>query len=74
MVLYDSTDSQTRVNARLTFSEIAIAGGQLTVAAWGKNLGDKDHREWGIDFAALGPIVNNYLERRSFGVDLIWQY
>ena len=74
LVLYDSTDSQTRVNARLTFSEIAIAGGQLTVAAWGKNLGDKDHREWGIDFAALGPIVNNYLERRSFGVDLIWQY
>jgi 2,4-dienoyl-CoA reductase (NADPH2) len=50
MSLYDRTGTQTRVNARLTLSDIPVSQGNLSVAAWVRNLNNEEHREWGIDF------------------------
>ncbi len=73
-VLYDATDDQTLLNARVTFSEIEMFGGNLTIAGWGRNLADEEHREWGIDFGgAIGLINNSYKELRSYGIDLIFE-
>ena len=61
-VLYDATDDQTLLNARVTFSEIEMFGGNLTIAGWGRNLADEEHREWGIDFrGAIRPVSYTHL-------------
>ena len=72
--LYDSTDEQTLVNARVTLSEMEILGGNLMLSAWGRNLTDEEYREWGIDFATLGFAINSFKEKRSYGVDLVYRY
>ena len=74
LVLYDVTDDQTLINARLTLSEMNVLGGNLTLSAWGRNLADEKYREWGIDFGVLGIVIDSFQERRSYGVDLIYRY
>lgn len=71
---YDSTEDQTLVNARVTLSEMEVLGGNLMLAAWGRNLTDEEYREWGIDFTTLGFAINSFKEKRSYGVDLIYRY
>lgn len=74
-VLYDKTEDQTLINARVTFSELAIADEKLTIAGWVRNLTDEEYREWGIDFGgAIGLINNTYRETRSYGIDLIYEF
>jgi iron complex outermembrane receptor protein len=72
--LYDSTDDQTLVNARVTLSEMEVLGGNLMLSAWGRNLTDEEYREWGIDFTTLGFAINSFKEKRSYGVDLVYRY
>ena len=72
--LYDSTDEQTLVNARLTLSDMEVLGGNLMLSAWGRNLTDEEYREWGIDFATLGFAINSFKEKRSYGLDLVYRY
>lgn len=72
--LYDSTDDQTLVHARVSLSELEVLGGNLVVAAWGRNLTDEDYREWGIDFGTLGFAVDSFKEKRSYGIDLIYNF
>ena len=72
--LYDSSDSYTLYNARLTLANIPVGYGELSVAAWGRNLGNEEVREFGVDFGALGFAVNTYKELRSAGVDLIYRF
>ena len=45
MNLYNSTDSYTLWNARLTLSEIPVPRGDLSLSLWGRNLGDEEVRE-----------------------------
>ncbi|MFZ1833054.1 MAG: TonB-dependent receptor [Pseudomonadales bacterium] len=73
MNLYNSTESYTLWNARLTLSEIPVSRGDLSLSLWGRNLGDEEVREWGIDFGPLGYTVDTYKELRSVGVDLRYE-
>tara|TARA_B110000444_G_C18841654_1_gene599333 strand:+ start:35 stop:2359 length:2325 start_codon:yes stop_codon:yes gene_type:complete len=71
---YDSRDDQTRLNARLTLSDIPVSKGNLSVAAWVKNINNEEHREWGIDFGAfVGITINTYQELRSYGFDITYE-
>lgn len=74
MSLYDRTGTQTRVNARLTLSDIPVSQGNLSVAAWVRNLNNEEHREWGIDFGGgVGLALNTYKELRSYGIDIVYE-
>ena len=72
--LFDSTDEQTMINARLTLSEMEVLGGNLMLSAWGRNLTDEEYREWGIDFATLGGVIDSFKEKRSYGMDLVYRF
>ena len=72
--LYDATEDQTLINARVTLSDVEVLGGNLMVAAWGRNLADEQYREWGIDFTTLGFAVNSFKEERSYGIDLMYRF
>ena len=71
---YDASDAYTLVNARLTLADIPVPHGELSLAAWGRNLGNREVREYGVDFGALGYAVNTYRELRSVGLDLTYNY
>jgi iron complex outermembrane receptor protein len=58
------------LGARMTLSEIPVAGTEATIAVWGRNLTDKAYRIHGIDFGSLGLAGNVYGEPRSVGVDV----
>ena len=62
------------MNARATLADIPLADGRLRVALWGKNLTDKEYREFGIDFGLLGFAVNNYGVLRRAGIDIVYQF
>lgn len=72
--LTDSSEAQKMVNARLTLSDIPVGKGNIKVAAWGRNLGNKKYREWGIDFGALGFSSVNFKELRSYGLDVSYGF
>ncbi len=72
--LYTSRDEQTHVNARVTLSDIAMAGGNVRISAWGKNITNESDREFGIDFGTLGFSIVNYQELASWGIDLSYEY
>lgn len=72
---YDSADDRTLIQARVSLSEIAVGDdGSLRVALWGKNLGDEEYREWGIDFGSLGYAGNVYGTPRTYGIDVVYEY
>jgi iron complex outermembrane recepter protein len=72
--LYDSADSQTLLNGRISLLDIPMPAGELGVALWGRNLTDEEVREWGIDFGQLGYAFNGYREMRTIGFDLNYRY
>lgn len=71
---FDSSDSYSLWNARLALNEIPLGAGSLNAALWGRNLGNKKVREYGIDFGALGFATNTFKELRSVGIDLLYRY
>ncbi|HNC69512.1 MAG TPA: TonB-dependent receptor, partial [Pseudomonadales bacterium] len=71
---YDRSGRHTVWNARLTLRDIPVPRGDLSLALWGRNLGNEEVREWGIDFGALGYATNTYRELRSVGADLRYVY
>lgn len=62
------------VNARLSLDGIAVAGGTLTLAAWGKNLQDTEYVINGL--AALTHASRSVIwgDSRTWGVDAIYRY
>ena len=71
---YDSAGDRWLLNARISLNEIDVgAGGKLRVSLWGKNLTDKEYREWGIDFASLGFAGVVYGRPRTYGIDFVYQ-
>lgn len=73
--LYDASDSHTLVNARATLAEIpAGRNGTFKVALWGKNLENKEYRDFGVDFGQLGFAVNSYGPLRSWGIDFVYDF
>ena len=72
---FDSADDRWLINARLSINDIAIGErGSLRVSAWGKNLTDEEHREWGIDFGSLGYAGDVYSRPRTYGVDVVYNF
>ncbi len=59
------------LNARLGLSDIAMGGGELRLALWGRNLTDK---EYYATFFELGVPAAVFGEPRSYGLDLTWEY
>ena len=73
--LYDGTDGYHLVNARATLAEIpAGREGKVRISAWGKNLENKEYREFGIDFGTLGFAVNKYGDPRTWGIDVVYEF
>lgn len=70
----DRSDSYTLWNARVALNEIPVGAGSLDVSLWGRNLGNEEVREYGIDFGALGFATNTFKELRSVGIDLLYQF
>ena len=58
------------LDARATLSEMEVGGGKLAVSGWVKNLTNRVHKLWGVDFGALGFAYANYAEPRTWGVDV----
>jgi len=74
LFLFDQTEAYTLINARATLADIPMGDGRFKVAAWGKNLTDKEYREFGIDFGLLGFAVNNYGELRTAGIEAVYEF
>jgi iron complex outermembrane recepter protein len=71
---FDTADSRTVANARLTLDELSVGNGEMRLSAWVKNLTDEEYREWGIDFGTLGYAGNTWNQPRTFGFDVIYQF
>lgn len=71
---FDSSDSYSLWNARLALNDIPVGPGSLNASIWGRNLGNKKVREYGIDFGALGFATNTFKELRAVGIDLLYRY
>lgn len=74
---YDSADSRSLVNGRLSLSDIKLGccrEGSLRVSLWGRNLTDEEYRQWGIDFGTLGYAGDVYGEPRSYGIDVSYRF
>ncbi|MGC6475526.1 MAG: TonB-dependent receptor [Parvibaculales bacterium] len=64
--------SRTLLNAQLTWSNLPIAGQNVSVTFWGKNIGDKEYIANYIDFgAAFGGLTPGYFgEPRTYGMTI----
>ena len=61
-------------NARFGVSDMPFAGGNLSVAAWGKNLTDEEYAITAIDNQPQSDRSVLWGEPRSYGLDLIYRY
>ena len=67
-------EDRTIVNLRLGIEGIALGDGTLRAGLWGKNLTDEDYNTFGINFASLGPITQQYGEGVSYGLDVTYEF
>ena len=66
-----TTDSFTVYNARLSWQ----ASERLSIAAWGKNLGDKTYYDGGVGEAAnIGHVIKSFAPPRRYGVDVRYDF
>ncbi|MDO8863006.1 TonB-dependent receptor [Haliea sp. E1-2-M8] len=71
-------DDYTLVDARLELRE--MFGSSLTLALWGKNLGDEEYRTGGFDVPTFGInppdglYTNSWANTRTWGVDLRYDF
>ncbi len=73
--LYDESDEHHVVNARATLADIPVGNkSTLKLSAWGKNLENKEYRDFGIDFGSLGIVTNTYAPLRSWGLDIVYEF
>lgn len=64
-------NSRTLVNASATFR---TPDDRLGLSLWGKNLTDEEYAVHALDFRALGYVLRNYGEPRTFGVTLSYAF
>ena len=62
------------LDARLTLSDMELAGARASISLWGKNITDKEYKAVGIDFGGLGFGGNVYGDPATWGVDLNLQF
>ena len=75
-VLFDPIvlDERTIVNARVGIENVELGNGTLRASIWGKNVFDQDYNTFGVNFASLGPITDQYGEEASFGLDVTYEF
>ena len=59
-------DERTIVNARVGIENVELGNGTLRASIWGRNVFDQDYNTFGVNFASLGPITEQYGEEASF--------
>jgi iron complex outermembrane receptor protein len=67
-------DERTIVNARIGIENVELGNGTLRAALWGKNIFDQDYNTFGVNFANLGPITEQYGEEATFGLDVTYEF
>ncbi|QDX82445.1 hypothetical protein B9N43_15100 [Denitratisoma sp. DHT3] len=73
---YITTPKYDVVNGRIALSQIKVGPrgeGDLTVALWGKNLGDKKYHNFNLTNTSADQ-VTTWSEPRTYGIDLIYNY
>ena len=74
-------DGYSLLNLRLAWEDVQVGccnDGRLAVAAWVRNLADKEYRIGGYDFDG-GPVhgrlaTSQYGEPRTYGIDVIYKF
>ena len=61
-------------NARLTLRELCVGEGRAAVAIWGRNLADEEYLLDGIESFPWSQMVASFGERRTWGVDVTYEY
>ena len=61
-------------NARLTLRELCVGEGRAAVALWGRNLADEEYLLDGIESFPWSQMVASFGERRTWGVDVTYEY
>jgi iron complex outermembrane receptor protein len=61
-------------NARVSLDDIAIAGGKVSVALWGKNLLDTEYETYAIDNLPQADRAVLWGESLSYGIDVVYRY
>ena len=75
-ILYDQIelDDRTIVNARIGIENVELGSGVLRAALWGRNIFDEEYNTFGVNFASLGPITEQFGEEASFGLDVTFEF
>ena len=74
--IYESPDldQRTLVSGRLSWRNIPVGNDSLQVTLWGRNLLDDDYPSFGINFASLGLITEQYGEPRTYGIEVSYEF
>lgn len=64
-------DDYGLLNARLSLSNVAMGGGELRLALWGRNLEDKQYYASHFNAGTAGAFFG---EPRSYGIDVTYEY
>jgi outer membrane receptor protein involved in Fe transport len=69
-----SLDPRNLLAARLSWRNIPVGNDSLQLTLWGKNLLDDDFPAFGINFASLGLITEQYVEPRTYGIEVSYEF
>jgi iron complex outermembrane receptor protein len=67
-------DERTIVNARIGIENVELGSGTLRASLWARNAFDQDYNTFGINFASLGVITEQYGEEATFGLDITYEF
>jgi iron complex outermembrane receptor protein len=67
-------EDRTVVNMRLGMEGVQVGDGTLRAGIWARNVFDESYNTFGINFASLGPITNQYGEEATFGMDVTYEF
>jgi iron complex outermembrane receptor protein len=68
----NQVDGYWLLNGRLALNNFSLAGGDVTVALWGRNLTDADQVSYAPGFGTALPAI--YEDARTYGIDLTFKY
>ena len=76
-VIYDQVVLKDRVlvNLRLGMENVEFSNGSsLRASLWARNVFDREYNSYGMNFGALGPVLAQYGEPRTYGLDVTWEF
>ena len=62
------------INARISLAEIEALNGELTLAAWGKNLADEEYEAFTLDNLPQASRAVIWGDERTYGFEVIYRY